>query len=101
MAARLAVVTAELELLKAQKLKLQRQSEPAATAKERKTSSKTPWAFSPSGRWRPGMWSADRSAPISTAYGEPPKSMALADLLPLGTSSLGFSKGRAKSSPYG
>ena len=37
---------------------------------------KPPWAFSPSGKWRPGLWSGnlDRSKPVH--HGEEPQSIA-------------------------
>ena len=38
---------------------------------------KPPWAYSPSGRWAPGLWMGPHErAPISNAKGEPPRSIS-------------------------
>lgn len=41
-----------------------------------------PWAFSPSGKWRPGLWSfpLDRGLSISNEYGDKPHSVSFAIL---------------------
>ena len=81
-------VKAELQKLRVDKRRTK--SELTLALEAAALEAKQPWAYSPSGRWRPGLWSGaqDRNTPISRRLGEPAKSIALVDLLPLGTSSL-------------
>ena len=50
----------------------------------RAISAKQPWAFSPSGKWLPGLWSGlwDRDHPISNAIGAPPQSVSFIGMAP-------------------
>ena len=84
----LAAMQAELQKLRVDKRRTK--SELTLALEAAALEAKQPWAYSPSGRWRPGLWSGaqDRNTPISRRLGEPAKSIALVDLLPLGTSSL-------------
>ena len=86
--AQLAELADELGRLRGDKKKLR--TSISAEEAARALAAKSPWAFSPSGRWRPGLWSgwADRNTPISLEHGEPPKSRSFIDMLPLGQSSL-------------
>jgi ankyrin repeat protein len=86
--AELAEAQAELARVRAGKRRLRLSEQ--SSADPIRFINRTPWAFSPSGRWRPGLWSgqSDRNTPISCEFGEPPRSIGLVDKLPLGSSSL-------------
>ena len=86
--ARLAELADELADLRIDKRRMR--SDLTSALEAAALEAKQPWAYSPSGRWRPGLWSGavDRNAPISHEHGEPAKSVALVDMLPLGMSSL-------------
>ena len=76
------VVQQELETLTRQLAELQAESKALQEAKSKADLSKKrfPWAFSPSGRWAPGLWSGlwDRDHPISNAIGAHPESISFA-----------------------
>ena len=64
--------------------------EEAAGSSSKRDAAKPPWAFSPSGKWRPGLWMGpnDRSEAVSMQKGEPAHSVSFIERHQLGVSLL-------------